>query len=185
MLRVTRRYITGLLHVAVELRCVDAVEESLAVVERALKQQPQAAQFLFHPTIPRQSKKKLLQAIIGDAAPGLVHRFAGYVIDKKRERILPWCHKEYKLAADSLRGIMRGKVTSSAGLTGAQTERLRTDLSRTVGKQVVLDFEVDPKLLGGMQVFIGSYIVDGSLTGRLNRMYRHLLERSRQARQAA
>jgi F-type H+-transporting ATPase subunit delta len=185
LLRVTKRYITGLLNVAVEQHCVDEVEEALAVIEHALRQQPQVLRLLYHPTIPRPRKKSLLHAIIGSAAPDLVRRFTSHVIDKKRERILICCHGEYRLAADSLRGVMRGQVKSAAPLSTTRQERLQADLSRVLGKKVVLDFNLDPKLLGGMQVFVGSYIVDGSLIGRLGRMHRHLLERARQTKQAA
>lgn len=92
---------------------------------------------------------------------------------------------EFKTAADAVRGIVRGRVRSAAPLSGAQQERLTAALSAALGKQVTLDADTDAGLLAGLQVFVGSYAVDGSLKSRLVRLHKHLLQETTQLKSVA
>ncbi|MCP4714954.1 MAG: F0F1 ATP synthase subunit delta, partial [Deltaproteobacteria bacterium] len=53
------------------------------------------------------------------------------------------------------------------------------------GKKVEFEIEQDPSLLGGLQVYIGTYVIDGSVTGRLNRFHKHLLDEVGQLKSGA
>ncbi len=55
-------------------------------------------------------------------------------------------------------------------------ERLKTQLEQALNKKVIIEVKVDPALLGGMQIMIGTYILDGSIAGRLGRLSKHLQE---------
>ncbi len=173
--RVAKRYINGLLQVAQQQNKVEEVEKALAAIDGMIRDRADLRDVLFHPTIPRQHKKSLLHKLMGDC-PDLFKRFVDFVVDKKRERIFECAYEEYRDSADHLRGVVRGRIKSATALTGDQEQLLATELGRTLGKKVVLDYEVDAGMLAGMQVFIGSYIVDGSLTSRLNRLHKHLLD---------
>ena len=94
-------------------------------------------------------------------------------------------YAEFRNAADTVRGIVRGRVRSAAPLNEAQQERLASGLSSMLGKQVTLETQLDAELLAGMQVFVGSYAVDGSLKSRLARLYKHLLEETTQLKPVA
>ncbi len=174
--RITRRYVQGFLEVAREQNCVEEAEQALRRVDDLLNREPDIIRILHHPTVSRERKKSLLREFLGDGAPEALKRFTDYVIDKKRERILPFIYEQYREAADTLRGLVRARVCSAADLTGAQVERLSGELEKRLDKRVELDCAVDKALLGGMQVFIGTYVIDGSVTGRLNRLHKHLLE---------
>lgn len=174
--RVARRYVQGLLLTVEQPSHIDDIEQALLQLDTVVRQHPDVRRFLYHPTISRERKKRLLRSIIGDGAPELLKRFCDYIIEQKRERILDCLYAQYKEAADELRGIVRARVTAAAELSPSQSDRLRTALETMLKKKVVCDVYTDQSLIGGLQVMVGTYIIDGSVKGRLQRLQKHLLE---------
>jgi F-type H+-transporting ATPase subunit delta len=155
---------------------LDAVEQALQTLDAALRESREFRSLLFHPTVSRARKKDLLHKIIGDAVPPVVTSFTDFVIEKKREHIFSSVYGQFREAADELRGIMRARVTAAQKLSAAQIDQLKAALERALNKKVIIEVSVDPALLGGMQIMIGTYILDGSISGRLGRLSRHLHE---------
>ena len=182
-LRVTRRYVQGFLGV-LDADKIDAVEAALDRFDELLQANPAITAVLHHPTISRSQKQVLVRDLVTDAPPELT-RFLCYVIEKKREHILKDVGAEFKIAADTVRGIVRGRVRSAAPLREAQQERLVAGLSTALGKQVTLETQIDAGLLAGLQVFVGSYAIDGALKSRLARLHKQLLEETTQLKPAA
>ena len=183
--RVTRRYVRGLLQVAQERDCVNAVDAGCQLLQRLVTDNAEVRQILYHPTIPRERKKKLLAELCAGQVPELFIRFVDYVIDKKRQRIFETLHDEFQVVADDVRGIARVRVKAAGDLSDAQIGRIKTGLEQSLGKTVELAWEADASLLGGLQVYIGSYVIDGSLSGRITRLHRHLLDEVRQLKTVA
>lgn len=174
--RVTRRYVEGFLQVVQEQGLIDRVEEALCRIDAVLRDRKDVRRFLYHPTIARSRKKKILRSIAGDGLPEAFTRFLDLLIEKKRERILEHVCAVFREAADDLRGIVRATVTAATDVTDAQRVRLQAELEKLLGKKVVFDIRRDPALIGGMQVMVGTRIFDGTVTGRLQRLQKHLLE---------
>ena len=181
--RVTRRYVNGFMGV-LESGTLDAVEKALDSFDAMLRDNPAITAVLYHPTISRSKKKALVSALV-DGAPAELTRFLCHIIEKKREHMLKDVCAEFKNAADAARGIVRGRVRSAAPLHEAQQERLAGGLSAALGKQVKLESQIDAGLLAGLQVFVGSYAVDGALKTRLARLHKHLLEETTQLKTVA
>jgi len=163
---------------------IDAVEAALDRFDRLLRTGPDVSAVLYHPTVTRSRKQALVRSLIADAPPELI-RFLCHIIGKKREHILKSVSAEFKSAADQVRGIVRGRVSSAAALRAEQHERLTAALSAALDRRVTLETHIDPGLLAGMQVFVGSYAIDGSLKSRLARLHRHLLEETTQLKPVA
>ena len=68
------------------------------------------------------------------------------------------------------RGVQRAMVRTAKEMTGAEKSRIESLLARVVGGEVELTSEVDPSLIGGIQLRIGSKLVDASVAAKLNRM---------------
>jgi len=174
--RVTRRYVKGFLQAAVESDCVEPVEKSLKEFDRVFRENREISEIISHPTVPRVNKKRLLRELLGDSSPELLKHFIDYVIDKKRERIFSFLYEEYKIAAAQLKGIVGAKVKSAIELSKQQSEKITGLLEQKLNNKVELECEIDEKLIGGLQVFLGSYIIDGSVKGRLDKLHKKLLE---------
>lgn len=176
--RALRRYVQAFMDV-LDTGAINAVEAALERFDEMMQSIPEITAVLYHPTISRSKKQNLVRALVEDAPPELV-RFLCYVIAKKREHMLKDVCAEFRNAADGARGIVRGRVRSAAPLKEAQQERLKTGLSDMLGKQVMLETQIDKDLLAGMQVFVGSYAIDGALKSRLARLHKYLLEETTQ-----
>ncbi len=174
--RVTRRYVKGFIQAAVESDCVEPVEKVLKDFDRVFRENRELPDIISHPTVPRKNKKRLLQGLLGDGSPELLKHFVDYVVDKKRERILSFLYEEYKIAAGQLKGIVSAKVRSAIELSKQQSENITGLLEQKLNNKVELECEIDEKLIGGLQVFLGSYIIDGSVKGRFDKLHKKLLE---------
>ncbi|MCX8044695.1 MAG: ATP synthase F1 subunit delta [Desulfobacterota bacterium] len=174
--RIARRYVQGLLQAVEDPGLIDRIEQSLLQLDKMLRENRDVRVFLYHPTISRERKKRLLHAIAGETAPAMLKRFYEYIIDKKRERILGHLAPEYREVADGLRGIVRARVTAAVALVPSQSERLQTALETVLQKKVVCDVQTDRSLIGGLQVMVGTSFFDGTVKGRLQRLQKHLLE---------
>ena len=174
--RVTRRYVKGFLQAAVESDCVEPVEKSLKEFDRVFRENREISEIISHPTVPRVNKKRLLRELLGDSSPEILKHFVDYVVDKKRERIFSFLYEDYKIAAAQLKGIVSAKAKSAIELSKQQSENITGLLEQKLNNKVELECEIDEKLIGGLQVFLGSYIIDGSVKGRLDRLHKKLLE---------
>jgi F-type H+-transporting ATPase subunit delta len=168
--------VKGFLQAAVESDCVEPVEKSLKEFDRVFRENREISEIISHPTVPRVNKKRLLRELLGDSSPELLKHFVDYVVDKKRERIFSFLYEEYKIAAAQLKGIVSAKVKSAIELSKQQSENISSLLEQKLNNKVELECEIDEKLIGGLQVFLGSYIVDGSVKGRLDKLHKKLLE---------
>ncbi|MBN2108015.1 MAG: ATP synthase F1 subunit delta, partial [Deltaproteobacteria bacterium] len=139
LVRVTRRYVQGLIEAAQAENAIDAAERALATIDAALAGDRDFRSLLFHPMIARSRKKDLLRKIVGDAAPPVVTSFTDFVIEKKREHIFTSVYAEFRQAADTLRGVMRARVTAAYEPAAGQQERLKSQLEQALGKKVILD----------------------------------------------
>ncbi|HET8546542.1 MAG TPA: ATP synthase F1 subunit delta, partial [Bryobacteraceae bacterium] len=98
----------------------------------------------------------------------LVRNFLFVLIDRRRIGMLDDVIEAFETEIDSRLGIVRAQVTSAAALDEPQRVEMQTALARVAGKQVRARFDVDPALIGGAVVRIGSTIYDGSVRGQLD-----------------
>jgi F-type H+-transporting ATPase subunit delta len=71
-------------------------------------------------------------------------------------------------------GIVEAEVTSARPLAEAQSRELLAELARLTGKQVSAEYKVDPSLIGGAAIRVGSTVYDGSVRGQLQKMKEQL-----------
>src|SRR5690606_32182646 len=86
----------------------------------------------------------------------------------------------YQMLADEVKGVARASLVSASELTADTIEKIRSALSRKTGKEVVLEVEQDPGLIGGIVTRIGDLVLDGSIRTQLLNM-RDSLKRGERA----
>jgi F-type H+-transporting ATPase subunit delta len=96
-------------------------------------------------------------------------------VDKSRIDFLPEICKEFARLYEEHRGVQRAQVVSAVPLTGDQETRLKAQLDRLTGKDVVLEKSVDRAILGGVVVQLGNRIIDRSFRHGIKRMRESLL----------
>ena len=167
------RYASALFDLASENGVVTAVESDLEKLEAGLDQSPELQMLTTSPKIGRGAAEKALWgvgAIMG--LSDLTQRFLGTLAENRRLSHLPAMIRAFRTIAAAQRGEVTAEVTSAHALTDAQLDQLKTKLTQREGRTVKLTSKVDPDLLGGMIVTIGSKRIDASIRTRLNTLAR-------------
>jgi F-type H+-transporting ATPase subunit delta len=163
------RYATALFELARDSKTIDAVEASLANVRAALEQSEEFARLVASPLVSRQDAARAVAAtadLLG--ADGTTRNFLGVLADNRRLAQLPAIIRAFRALAANHRGETTAEVTSAHPLSAAQVDALKQQLRARIGRDVAIDLSVDPTLLGGLVVKIGSQMIDSSIKTRLN-----------------
>ena len=163
------RYATALFELARDERQLEAVGASLASVKEALRDSDDLRALT---TSPLVSRDEALRAVAATAAAmrldPITANFLGVLAQNRRLSQLPQVIRNFNLLAARHRGETTAEVTSARPLTDDQVAALRARLKETVGSDVSVDLSVDPAILGGLVVQVGSQRIDGSIRTKLN-----------------
>jgi F-type H+-transporting ATPase subunit delta len=163
------RYATALFELARDARTVDQVEASLATVRDALNGSPDLGRLTTSPLVARGAAAKALLATAERLGVDPTTRnFLGVLAENRRLGQLPAIVRAYGRLAAQHRGETRAEVTSAHPLAPEQVSELKQQLRQRVGREVSVDLQVDPEILGGLVVRIGSQMIDSSIRTRLN-----------------
>ena len=163
------RYASALFDLASENGTVSAVESDLDKLEAGLAESDDLKLLTTNPKVSRGAAEKALwgvSAIMGLSE--LTQNFLGVLAQNRRLAQLPAVIRAFRAIAAAQRGEVTAEVTSAHALTDAQLADLKSKLTVREGRTVKLSTKVDPELLGGLVVTIGSKRIDGSIRTRLN-----------------
>lgn len=163
------RYASALFDLASENGTVTAVESDLGQLETALAESSELAAVTTNPKVGRSDAQKALwgvSAILG--VTELTQNFLGVLAQNRRLAELPKVIRAFRSIAAAQRGEVTAEVTSAHALTDTQLADLKARLTAREGRAVKLSTKVEPDLLGGLVVTIGSKRIDASIRTRLN-----------------
>lgn len=163
------RYASALFDLASESGTVSAVESDLEKIGEAIKESDDFASLIRNPQISREAAGKAMDAVaeVLGLAP-LTRNFMGVLAGNRRLNALPQIIRAFSAIAAAQRGEATAEVTSAHVLNDNQIEQLRRKLEVREGRNVKIKTSVDPELLGGLVVTIGSKRIDSSIRTRLN-----------------
>ncbi len=173
--KIAEPYAEALMAVAEEQNAVEAIAADVAVIAEATAQVGELAQLLASPIMPPRIKKQVLQRVFPSLHP-LMRNFLSLLVDRGRIPFVLDICKQWQMLLRQKRNIALAEVTSAIPLNDSQKEQLRQKLlALTSAKDVELELSVDPSLIGGVAIKIGSQIVDASIRGQLRRLASRLL----------
>lgn len=163
------RYASALFELASEAGTVTAVESDLDNLAAALRESAELSALIRNPEVSREALGRVL-AGIGDklALANLTKNFLGVLAQNRRAGELPAVIRAFHAIAAAQRGEVSAEVASAHPLTDEQLSALEGKLRAREGRTVKLKTRVDPDLLGGLVVTVGSKRIDGSIRTRLN-----------------
>jgi F-type H+-transporting ATPase subunit delta len=165
------RYATALFELADERSALDAVAGDLATVETMLAESEALRLAIRSPVVSRKGQAAAVTALAERAGLGeLVRNFLGVLARSRRLLALSGIIGAFRARLAAQRGEVTAEVSSAVPLDAAQLDALKESVSRFAGKAVSLKAEVDPSLLGGLVVRIGSRMVDASLKSKLRQL---------------
>jgi F-type H+-transporting ATPase subunit delta len=163
------RYASALFDLASEGGVVTAVEGDLDLLDQALRETPDLVALIRNPEISRDAAGRAIGAV-GEVLglQVLTNNFLGVLAANRRLSALPQVIAAFHAIAAAARGEINAEVSSAHPLDEQQIEALRQKLSAREGRNVKLRTRVDPELLGGLVVTVGSKRIDSSIRTRLN-----------------
>ena len=163
------RYALALFELARDGKSIDAVEASLAAIRDALDQSDDFRELTTSPMIARGAAAKAVLATADRLGIDATTRsFLGVLAENRRLGALADIIRAFRQLAARHRGETTAEVASAHPLSDDQVTELRQQLRQRVGREVSVDLSVDPELLGGLVVRIGSQMIDSSIRTRLN-----------------
>jgi F-type H+-transporting ATPase subunit delta len=168
--RVAKRYALALFETARKYDIVSAVEADLGAFTGLIEKDPEFRFFFVAPYTSRQEKVAIVEKIFSDRITALTMQLIRVMLEKGREREIQGVSLEFANLRRAHDGIVHATVTSATELTAKQKSSLIARLEATQGKKFEADFEIDPRLMGGVKVAFGSYVLDGSVRGNLGKL---------------
>lgn len=166
---VAQRYATALFELAEDSGAVDAVAASLNAFNGLIAESEDLRRLIESPAFTAEEQVGAIRAVLAKAGiTGIAANFIGLVASKRRLFALPGMITAYKRLAAAAKGIVSAEVTLAEEPTSKRVDEIRTALKGVAGKDVDVSIKVDPALIGGLVVKMGSRMVDASLKTKLN-----------------
>jgi F-type H+-transporting ATPase subunit delta len=165
---VAERYASALFDLAREQSDLQPVETQLTAIRAMIDESPDLRRLIESPVFSAEDQERAIGAIADRAGiRGLVGNFLRLVAQNRRLFALPGMIVAFRDMAARHRGEVTAEVTSAHPLSDGQVAELRAALKDKLGKDVTLQARVNPAILGGLIVKVGSRMIDTSLRTRL------------------
>jgi F-type H+-transporting ATPase subunit delta len=163
------RYATALFELARDEKQLEAVGASLATLRQALADSDDFRELTTSPLVSRDQATSAVAATSKSMRlDPITSNFVGVLAQNRRLAQLPQVIRAFNMLAANHRGETTAEVTSAHPLSDDQVAALRQNLRTRIGRDVAVDLSVDPAILGGLVVKIGSQMIDGSIRTKLN-----------------
>ncbi|MEM6500198.1 MAG: F0F1 ATP synthase subunit delta, partial [Pseudomonadota bacterium] len=165
------RYAQAFFDLADEEKALESAETDFGILRKSISSSTDFRDLLKSPVYTAEEKGAAVSAIAEKAnISALTKNFLAVLAANRRLFVLDAVIEAFFSLLSERRGEISAEAISAAPLNDDQTKRLRGEIERYVGKAVNLNTKVDPELLGGLVVKIGSTMVDSSLRSKLNRL---------------
>jgi F-type H+-transporting ATPase subunit delta len=165
------RYAAALFDLADESKQLDAVAGDLSALKAAIAESDDLRRLIRSPLYSREQQARAMAAVLAKSgACDLTRRFVLLTAQNRRLFALTRMINAYLAELAKRRGEVSAEVTSARALTAAQQAALGDALKKAVGGKVNMNLQVDPSLLGGLVVKVGSRMIDSSIKSKLQRL---------------
>jgi F-type H+-transporting ATPase subunit delta len=163
------RYAGALFELAAEANALPAVEADLARFSEMLAESADLTRLVRSPVFAADQQVRAVGAVLDRAEiGGLTGNFIRVVAQNRRLFVMPDIITAYRRLLATHRGEIAAEVVSAEPLSDTHVAALKAALKASIGKDVALHANVDPALIGGLIVQVGSRMIDGSLRTKLN-----------------
>lgn len=176
-LTAARRYAKALLEVAVEREKVRDLEEQVNLLTEIYQKNEDLQQFLNNPLVDREEKEEGIKEILSGQFDEEIILLVVNLIRKEKASILPDVSRMYDDMADDHFGVVKVRAHTARSLDEEEQHKLESKLERLLdGQEVEISYQVEDSLLAGLKLYIGNHIIDGSLSGKMERFEQALFD---------
>jgi len=173
---ISRRYARALFSICVDRGSFEQLGKELEAFAELWSGSAELRQALANPVFKASEKRNVLQSLLPRGTPTAdVQKFLLLLLERRRLAAVANISRAYREMADLHTGRVRAHVTSAQPLAPAELERVRASLARRTGKQVIVETNVDPALIGGLVARVGDLVLDGSVRSQLGSLRDKLL----------
>ena len=170
-LAIARRYAKALLLIGKEDGQTDTYRKELGAFANLIEQEKSLQQVLVNPLYNADGRKKVLTSVMDNLnLSRAMTTFLLFLFDKGRIGFLGNINDFFQKFADELKGVARASLVSATELSSETVDKIRSALSKRTGKDIILEVEQDPSLIGGIVTRIGDLVLDGSIRTQLLNM---------------
>ena len=165
------RYASALFDLARDQRQIDSVGRSLDALQQALVDSKDFGELVTSPLVSREQAGEALAALAPQLSlDPITTNFVGVLARNGRKGQLPAVIRAFRRLAAEHRGETTAEIITARPLNDDQVSQLKQQLRSRAGRDVTLDMSVDPAILGGIVVKLGSQQIDASIRTKLNRL---------------
>ena len=163
------RYATAVFELAAEERAIDSLAADLAAIKSMLAASPDLTRVVRSPLFSREEQAKGMEAVLKSAGAGeLARKLVLLLAQKRRLFALADIIRAFETLLARHRGEVAAEVVSARALNASETAELKRVLKDKLGREPRLEMSVDPSLLGGLKLKVGSRMIDSSLRTKLD-----------------
>ncbi len=163
------RYANAIFELAQEQRAIDAVSADLTALRKAIQSNLDLARVVKSPVFGSETQSRAMKAVLAQMGAGaLTVNLVLLLAQKRRLFALNDIIASYERHVARSRGETEAEVTSARALSDGEVAELKSVLKSRLGKEPRLQTKVDPNLLGGLVVKVGSRMIDSSIRTKLN-----------------
>jgi len=165
------RYARSLFAAAAERKALDAVREDLRAIHRLWKEQPELRSLLLNPGLSRMKVRAILTSLAERLGLHAVSRaFIDVLLDKDRLELLAGVQPVYERLILDHEGKIEVKVTTAVVITENLRQQIAQHLRKKSGKDPVVEWRQDPRIIGGIVVEWPDHVFDGSLARKIQNL---------------
>jgi len=165
------RYASALADVALAKGAAAEVQRHLAAFVQLFEESAGLRNFLVTPAVSRADKRAVIEKLLARVGQNIfVRNFLFLLAAHRRTPELPQILEAYEAELRARAGVVQAQISSVAELSETEKENLSRVLQRLTGKKIEALYQLDPAVIGGAVVRIGTTIYDGSVRQQLQRM---------------
>jgi F-type H+-transporting ATPase subunit delta len=170
-----KRYAKALFAIAVDNRSQEKVFNDLRAIGEIFSKDKETHEFLISPMITPSQKEDVLKKVFADK--GVAKEVIETILllaRNERLNVFPELVHAFESEIDGANGVIRGTVRSASVLAPEERKRIEQTVEKYLNKKVIMTYNVDPAVIGGLVAQVGSYTFDDSISAHLTRMNEEL-----------
>jgi F-type H+-transporting ATPase subunit delta len=173
---VVEPYAEALMSLAQQKNITDAIGEDVRSLLTLIQESPELKTFFASPLVAAEDKKAIIRQVVGEQINPFLLNFLLLLVDKKRIGFIEGVCSKYLEILRKLNNVVLAEVTSAVRLYEGEAEKLVEKIKNLTGATgVEIQTKLDPDIIGGVIIKVGSQVYDASLKGQLRRISLNVL----------
>jgi len=169
-----KQYASAIFSLAKQENIVEQITSDLESVEEKLAESPSFLKHLEYHKVSLEEKTKNLEEVFSDFISKKTYKIILLLVKNKQLNILKKIIARIKLLQKEDEKILEARIVVPYNLEENQISKIKSILAKKTGKQIIIHETVNKNIIGGMKIFLGDLIIDGSIQGKLEKLKQNI-----------